>query len=137
MGLWNEHERGVMRSKAKIFLPLVLLVFSLYGHAQLWSTILDSSRAIDWSSVGVGGIPARTTNCASLTSSATLAQINSALASCPSGQTVALAAGTYAITGTITIPSNVTLRGAGADKTILNATGKSGYVIGMGSGSVS
>ena len=63
-------------------------------------------------------------------------QINAALAACPSGQTVYLAAGTYAITGTVRIPSNVTLRGAGADRTILNATGGSGDVVSMGSGSV-
>ncbi len=125
-----------MRHKGPVVLPLILLVFSLYSQAQSWTTILDSNRAIDWSNPGVGSIPARTTYCVSLTSSATLSEINSALASCPSGQTVYLAAGTYSIAGTISIPSNVTLRGAGADQTILNATGTSGDVISLGSGSV-
>ncbi len=116
----------------------LLFVFTLNGHAQSWSSILSSTQAINWSNSGVGGIPARTTNCASLTSSATLAQINSALASCPSGQAVALAAGTYTINGTIQVPSNVTLRGAGADQTILSATGSGGgYVVALGSGSPS
>lgn len=124
-----------MTSKATFFLPL-LLALSLHGQAQVWAPILDPSRAIDWSNTGVGGIPPRTTNCANLSSSATLSQINSALASCPSGQTVALAAGTYQIAGTITIPSNVTLRGAGADQTILNAKGSGGNVISLGSGTV-
>ena len=111
----------------------MLFMFSLYSHAQSWSSILSSNQAINWSNSGVGGIPARTANCASLTSSATLAQINSALTSCPSGQTVALAAGTYTINGTIQIPSNVTLRGAGANLTILNATGTGGgYVVSLG-----
>jgi hypothetical protein len=69
--------------------------------------------------------------------SATLAEINAALASCPSGDTVYLAAGTYAIPGTVVVPSNVTLRGAGASRTILNAVGTGGGdVISLGSGSV-
>jgi hypothetical protein len=115
----------------------VLLACSLYSHAQQWSPVLNSSQAINWSNSGVGGIPARTTNCASLTSSATVSQINSALAACPSGQTVSLAAGTYSISGSITVPSNVTLRGAGANSTVLNATGGGGNVINLGTGSVS
>ena len=127
-----------MRSRVAVIFPLVLHVFSMCSHAQLWAPILDYSRAIDWSNSGVGGIPARMTNCASLTPSATLAQINSALASCSSGETVYLSAGTYSIPGTIRIPSNVTLRGAGANLTILNATGRSGGdVVSLGSGSVS
>jgi len=109
-----------------------------HGQAQQWSSILSSSQAINWSNSGVGGIPARTNNCASLTSSASLAQINSALAACPSGETVYLAAGKYSITGTINIPSNVTLRGAGANLTVLNATGTNGGdVVSLGSGYVS
>jgi hypothetical protein len=112
----------------------VLFIYSFLAYAQLWSPILNSTEAIDWSNSGVGGIPARTTDCASLTSSASLSQINSALASCPSGETVYLAAGTYTINGTIHVPSNVTLRGAGADKTILNAEGSSGSVVALGSG---
>lgn len=121
------------RSTAGI--SVLLFVFSLYSHAQSWSSILSATQAINWSNSGVGGIPARTTNCASLTSSATVSQINSALASCPSGETVALAAGTYTISGTIQIPSNVTLRGAGANQTILSAKGGGGgYVVALGSG---
>ncbi len=116
-------------------ISVLLFLFSLNIHAQSWSSILSSTQAINWSDSGVGGIPARTTNCASLTSSATLAQINAALASCPAGETVSLAAGTYNITGTIQVPSNVTLRGAGANQTILNATGTGGrYVVALGSG---
>jgi hypothetical protein len=64
-------------------------------------------------------------------------EINAALASCPSGESVALAAGTYSIAGTVQVPSNVTLRGAGANLTILNAVGTNGGdVISLGSGSV-
>lgn len=105
--------------------------------AQAGSPILSAGRAIDWTSAGAGSIPERKTLCATLTASASLAQINAALASCPSGQTVFLSAGTYSITGTVVIPSNVTLRGAGASQTILNAMGTAkGDVIAMGAGSV-
>jgi hypothetical protein len=75
-------------------------------------------------------------NCATLKPAATLEQINAALTSCPAGQAVFLEAGTYAINGTVRVPSNVTLRGAGADKTILNATGSGEAAIAMGSGGV-
>ncbi|HTF61287.1 MAG TPA: glycosyl hydrolase family 28-related protein [Edaphobacter sp.] len=119
-----------------VALSVLLFVFSLCSRAQSWSPVLNSSQAINWSNSGVGGIPARTTNCASLTSSATVSQINSALAACPSGQTVSLAAGTYSISGSIKVPSNVTLRGAGANSTILNAKGSGGNVINLGTGSV-
>jgi len=122
----------------RIFIVLLFVILPCVGYAQLWSPILNSSQAINWSNSGVGGIPARTTNCASLTSTATVSAINSALASCASGQTVYLAAGTYTIAGTINVPSNVTLRGAGANQTILNATGTgAGYVVALGSGAVS
>jgi len=122
----------------RIFVSLLFVILPCVGYAQLWSPILNSSQAINWSNSGVGGIPARTTNCASLTSTATVSAINSALASCASGQTVYLAAGTYTIAGTINVPSNVTLRGAGANQTILNATGTgAGYVVALGSGAVS
>jgi hypothetical protein len=126
-----------MRSKVAAVIAIIILVSPLSCLAQRWETILGSGQAIDWSNSGVGDIPARTINCASLASSATLEQINAALKTCRNGETVYLAAGTYLINGTIHIPSNVTLRGAGSDLTILNANGTSGgYVVSLGSGSV-
>lgn len=107
-------------------LALVLLglwLWVLPVEAQLWSDVLDPSRAINWSNVGVsGGIPARTTICATLKPGVTAAQITSAIQSCPANQVVFLAAGTYNLTtGGIdfTGKSNVTLRGAGPDQTFL------------------
>jgi len=88
--------------------------------------IIDSSRSVDWSKPGIpGGIPARTTICATLNPGASSAQINSAIASCPGGQVVFLSAGTYTLSGGISFNghSNVTLRGAGPTQTILNFTG--------------
>ena len=126
-----------MKSRIMAVLVMVALGARLSCDAQPWAPILHAGQAIDWSDAGVGAIPARSTHCANLTPSATLAQINAALASCPGGETVYLGAGTYAVTGTVRVPSDVTLRGAGANRTILNATGTGGGdVVTLGSGSV-
>jgi hypothetical protein len=103
-------------------------------NAAPWSGIIDPTRAIDWSQAGVpGGIPNRTTVCATLgtagqassfAQSVTAAQINSAIAACPANQVVLLNAGTYNLSSGINIQKdNVTLRGVGADKTILKFSG--------------
>jgi hypothetical protein len=113
-------------------------------YSQAWSGILNSSRAIDWSTAGIpGGIPTRNTNCTTLNaatygngSSDATSAINSALSSCASGQVVSLGAGTFLINGNIQVPSNVTLRGAGANQTILQAHNTSGPVISLGNGGV-
>jgi hypothetical protein len=119
---------------------LYLLAFTLYALpacSQIGAQLFPADRVIDWSQAGAGEIPSRPEICARLTASASLQQINAALRNCPPGETVFLDPGTYAVPGTIEIPSDVTLRGAGADRTILNATGTShGYVVRMGSGSV-
>ncbi len=113
-----------------------LLVFLIFlwvtpsaVRAQQWSGILSSSRAIDWSTAGVpGGIPNRTSICATLSPGATATQINNAIASCPAGQVVLLNAGTYNLTSGIIFnnKSNVTLRGAGPDQTFLKFTAGNG-----------
>ncbi|MGH9327936.1 MAG: hypothetical protein ACRD2B_14800 [Terriglobia bacterium] len=116
-----------MKSKRSVLLLLLpLLCIPTYSVAQAWSGIIDPSRAINWSNVGIpGGIPARTTICATLTSSAGTVQINAALATCPANEVVFLSAGTYTITAGINFSghSNVTLRGAGPTQTILKFTG--------------
>ena len=121
-------------------IPVLLLIAigaDADGAAQAWAPILNSKQAIDWSTAGVGQVPARSVHCAELTPSATVVEINATLASCPSGQSVVLAAGTYSVAGSVHVPSNVTLRGAGANLTILNAIGANGGpVISLGSGSV-
>src|SRR5712691_4477975 len=114
-----------MRRTTLLLFSLILLCLPGYSSGQLWSGVLDPARAIDWTKAGAGTIPNRTTICSTLTSSATAAQINSAIAACPSGQVVFLNAGTYNISGGITFNgrSNVTLRGAGPDQTFLIFTG--------------
>lgn len=115
-----------------VLLPVAVFAAALLtapAHAVPWNGILDPSRAIDWSDAGVlNGVPTRTTVCATLNPGATLSQINSAIASCPAGQVVRLSEGTFSLgSGSINIlRSNVTLRGAGADRTKLVFTGRAG-----------
>lgn len=111
-----------MRRKLFLF-PIFCL--SLFSQGQQWTGILSPNRAIDWSNAGIsGGIPGRTTICQTFSPGATTSQINTAIQNCPSGQVVFLNAGTYSLTGiSFNGKSNVTLRGAGADKTILQFTG--------------
>jgi hypothetical protein len=94
------------------------------------SGLLSSDRYTKWQP-GVtynGGIPARTTLCATLSplggSSDDTPQIQNAVNACPMGQTVKLNAGTFNINGSaIQMKSNVTLRGSGPGVTTLNSTG--------------
>jgi hypothetical protein len=118
-------------------LVLVFVATSLLtaaaARAQPWMGIVDPTRATDWSTAGAGTIPARTMICSTLgapgqtpssVQSVTTSQINSALASCPTGQVVLLNPGTYQTAGgTIMVPSNVTLRGSGPTQTIIAETG--------------
>jgi hypothetical protein len=98
------------------------------------SGIIDASRRVDWTNAGVpGGIPDRTTICATLDPGASAADINDAIANCPAGGVVMLNAGSYDLTDGIDFDGHddVTLRGAGANQTLLNFTG-SGSCRGMG-----
>lgn len=119
---------GKVKSKHSLLIVLVLLGMSPRAHAQAWSGILDPSRAADWSAAGVrgvlpGNIPIRTTICKTLSAGAAAADINSAIAACPSGQVVFLNAGTYNLSDGLVAAPNVTLRGAGPDQTFLVFTG--------------
>jgi hypothetical protein len=115
--------------------PLTLTVASASTGSSLWAGVLASSRAINWSGAGVvGGIPTRTNICSTLTSSATTAQINAAIASCSAagGGVVSLSAGTYSnATGMFSFSgaSNVTVRGAGANLTLFAPT-SAGIIVG-------
>jgi len=127
-----------------IFALCAFLVLPVMGLSQNWSGIIASSRAENWqANAGLPATfpdgettaspwqpPARTTICSTLTTSTTIAAINSALSSCPAGQVVLLAAGTYSFSsGSINLgnSNNVTLRGAGADQTIFKCSGTCGF----------
>ena len=115
---------------------LLILLLAMPAMAQEWAGILSSNRAVDWSNAGVvGGIPDTSawTQCgATMPSTSTAAQITTRLAGCSANQYVLLGAGTFNLSTGIDIPghSNVVLRGAGPDQTILaftNATGCGGW----------
>lgn len=100
-------------------------VFALLCWPTSATAQISANRRIDWSQAGIiGGIPNRTTICATLNPGASVAQINTAIASCSNG-VVYLNAGTYNLPAGITFGSrsNVTLRGAGPDRTILVFSG--------------
>lgn len=96
---------------------------------QSWSSILSNDRAANWSSAGAT-IGNSTTQCGPTIApySGSASTINSAIASCASGQFVQLGAGTFTLSSGINFAnkSNVTVRGAGAADsggTILTFTG--------------
>src|SRR5580704_14804656 len=124
------------RSLSSLFLLLLSLPFSVHAQAP-WTGIVTPSRAVNWANAGVpGGIPTRTAICVTMTTANTVAQINSAIASCPSGNVVFLSAGTYNLSGPIDFAghSNVTLRGAGANLTTLRFSGTDGCYVGFSAG---
>src|SRR5256886_8112442 len=97
---------------------------SVRASAEPWSGILDPSRAIDWSHAGIpGGIPNRATICASLDPGSSAAQIDAAITACPADQVVFLSAGTFSLSAGLNMKNDVTLRGAGANRTKLVFTG--------------
>jgi Pectate lyase superfamily protein len=121
----------------------ILLFLPAVARAQLWSGIIDSKRAIDWSKAGLPGSTLPDSNwpiCATISAySGTDAAITSALASCntahPTGGVVVLGAGTFTLSSGISFPHNPTghlaLRGQGANSTVIKVTGSDcggGYI---------
>jgi hypothetical protein len=111
----------------KTALPLAAVIVFLsicFTHAQNWSGILAPSRAVDWSKAGVeNGIPNRAAIYTTLNPGAPADQINAAITACPAGKVVYLSEGTYNLSSGIVMKSDVTLRGAGANKTFLVFSG--------------
>ena len=120
-------------------LPLIAisLLLSTPSYGQSWSSVLSSSRAADWSKAGLPSTlpdgettpnpwtpPTRTqcttSQCNAVSGgSVSTSSINAALASAPSGSYVLIPAGNFSLSGTISLVSNVTLRGSGAQATKL------------------
>jgi hypothetical protein len=90
--------------------------------------IIPSDRRFAWNPgmTSQGGVPNRTTVCATLSPLGggidDSVQINSAIANCPNGQVVYLTAGSFTANNYILVNKPVTLRGAGAGATILMKT---------------
>jgi hypothetical protein len=113
----------------------LFVVFFLLCLPAMAADPIPQSRRINWSQAGLpGGIPAVSTVCATIAAGASQASIQAALDSCPANQAVVLAAGTYDVNGTLTVPSGVVLRGSGPQQTVLNASGSGQGFIRLGSG---
>lgn len=123
--------RRTLTSTMNYRLLFLLVLFTTGAYAQNWSTFLDSSRAINWTSAGFS-IPNYTVACStqpSLTTgsgaaSANATAIQNALNSCDSTHNVVnIPAGTYYVTGVyFGIQGNQVLRGAGPNSTDLILT---------------
>ena len=104
---------------------VLILLGSAQAQSDSNSTILPSQNNVsaNWKNAGmqsVGGIPTRTTVCATISplggGKDDLTQINNAIASCPAGDVLMLAAGTFTIKegNHIDISKGITLRGTGS-----------------------
>jgi len=141
---------------------IIVLCLPTHVHAQTWSGILKPTSgtgactptnisspgdcAIDWSTAGVpGGIPSGSWTQSGSTITAAQSPCNNgaadctstiqtALNSCGTDHYVLLGAGTFLLNGTLSVPSNCVLRGAGANQTILNEKETSGAAVQMGVG---
>lgn len=102
--------------KSHFLLPLCL-VYALAAEAE----IIPAGRTINFDPGVRGGIPERVKVHVTLPAGSTSAAIQTALNACPSNQVVLLAPGVFKVTSTLTIPSGVTLRGAGLSNTVLEA----------------
>lgn len=111
----------------KIILLFCVVIAMQVSTAQ--NPVISSDRLVTWQGkVGVeGGIPTRTSlvNCtlppynAHADGNNTAAEIQACLNALTSGQVCYLPPGIYSLSSKLTIPSNVSLRGAGADSTTL------------------
>ena len=146
---YSAKEEILLRSSSFLFIFIILLTFvPSKTQSQAWSGLLAPNRAITWSNAGAGTIPSRTTICQTLgtagqsatyAQTVTAAQIASAIQACPANQVVYLNAGTYTLSTSLmgpgnggAWPNNVTLRGAGANQTILSWTAFTNNCLGYG-----
>jgi hypothetical protein len=111
-----------------VLAPFMAGFLALAASAR--ADLVPAERRTVWNPGIPGGVPARTTVCASLTaasfgdgSSDATGGIQSAINACPAGQVVQLGAGTYRIaSGPVRLNKGVVLRGAGPTQTHLRAT---------------
>jgi hypothetical protein len=142
-----------MRRDSSYLFPLIsiVLLFSTLSYGQAWSGILASSRAIDWTQAGLPATlpdgettpnpwtPPTRTQCGSTLSPSggdDTSAINGAVTACPVAHYVLLSPGTFSVGGKIALDGskNVTLRGSGAQTTIVHMTSGGSMTIGDASG---
>jgi hypothetical protein len=101
--------------------------------------VIPPDRTTTWSPGIPGGVPARTTVCATIPAAAygdgstdATAAIQGAIDACPADQVVQLESGSYRISSAIRLERPVVLRGAGANDTTLTVS-PAGVAVMMGS----
>ena len=99
------------------------------------SNIIAPDRRTAWNPGIPGGIPSRTTICATVNaatfgngSTDATSAIQTAINGCPEGQVVYLPAGTYKVTSNLTIAKGIVLRGDGPTLTKIRASFAAGSV---------
>jgi hypothetical protein len=120
--------------------PVAATLFSALAFIR--GDLIPMDRLTDWSPgtrTGVtGGIPTRTTlidvtqtpyNADNTDATDASSAIQSALNAASSGQVVYLPAGTYRINSSLSLKSNITLRGAGVGTTILDVQASNGVTV--------
>src|SRR5258705_780040 len=122
-----------MPTSLQTALAAALATFAALGQVRSADAdILPTGRRTTWSPGIPGGIPARTTVCATVNAAAygngstdATAGIQAAIAGCPSGQVVQLSAGDFRVNGAdpISVNKGVVLRGAGPLATRLKKDG--------------
>src|SRR5262245_21652364 len=90
--------------------------------------IIDPGRRIVWSPGVPGGIPSRSTICATVNADRTGATdatsaIQSAIDACPTGQVVSIPAGVYRLDWRLYVTKGITLRGAGTGTVLRSNAG--------------
>lgn len=128
-----------------IVVNLGILSLSTLSFGQAWSTMLNPTRATDWTSAGFT-IPNYTVPCATQptlqtgagNASANTTAIQNALASCNASHNVVnLPAGTYYVAGIGSNgKSNFVIRGAGPNSTYLNFTAGVGCRLSSGGANI-
>ena len=122
------------RPRRAVALPTVLatLTFAMAIVHPAAADILPTERRTTWNPGIPGGIPVRTTVCATVNASTygngttdATAGIQAAIDACPVGQVVQLSSGTFKVNATypITIEKGIVLRGAGPTATKLIKSG--------------
>jgi hypothetical protein len=129
----------VKYSRAIIFILLVYSISLAMPVYAEWTPPADRVPAGGMWSPGIpGGIPNRTIIYSTLSptgdSTDRTSDIQNALNACGTNEVVYLNAGTYYVSGTIYIPSNKVLRGAGMGQTYLRKTGTGKGIVHFGGG---
>jgi hypothetical protein len=113
-----------------LILPLGVFSCVKNSYAASWSGILDPSRAVDWSNAGAAISTTRTqcttSACNAVTGgTVTTTSLNAAINSAPANTYIQIPTGIFTITDGILVNgvSNITIRGAGSNRTFLIFTG--------------